>query len=182
MQHHRNRRGFTLLEVTIAIVLLTLGISVYSSTLLASMQLERANRESARARRAAEAVLESMAARPFGEIFAAFNASKADDGALTVPALGPGFDAQELTPVPGDADGRTGEVRFPTVLVAGFEELREDVVDVGLGMPRDLNGDGPQDALDHSADYVLLPVCIRVEWASAGGRRQFELNTLLANR
>jgi hypothetical protein len=35
-------------------------------------------------------------------------------------------------------------------------------------MPRDLNGDGVVDALDHSVDRILLPVKVTVEWKPAG--------------
>jgi hypothetical protein len=59
--------------------------------------------------------------------------------------------------------------------------LREDVNLPELGMPRDLNGDGAVDAGNHSTDYRLLPVIVRVRWQGAGGPSQFELKTMLAN-
>jgi hypothetical protein len=68
----------------------------------------------------------------------------------------------ELDPVaPG---GFVGRVEFPTI----ESQLREDVNDDSLTMPRDLNGDGVVDALDHSVDRILLPVKVTVEWKPAG--------------
>jgi len=60
-------------------------------------------------------------------------------------------------------------------------QLREDVVDNALGMPRDLNGDGVVDTNDHSLDYRLLPVRIRFDWTGKGGRSTLEIKTLLAD-
>jgi hypothetical protein len=57
--------------------------------------------------------------------------------------------------------------------------LCEYVTDMGLGMPRDLNGDGAVDTADHSLDYVILPVRVRVTWQGVGGARTVETSTVL---
>ena len=60
-------------------------------------------------------------------------------------------------------------------------ELREDAADTRFGTPRDLNGDGVSgDALDHSADYRILPVVIEVDWNGASGPAHVEFKTVLA--
>ena len=64
---------------------------------------------------------------------------------------------------------------FPTV----SGQLREDVADAQLGTPMDLNGDGAIDGADHSGDYVLLPVRIRVRWRGVTGLRTFDVCTVL---
>jgi hypothetical protein len=70
---------------------------------------------------------------------------------------------------------------MPTQTGAGGAlELREDVVDAGLGMPRDLNLDGVIDALDHSGDYRILPVRVLVEWTGMSGNRTHRLETVLS--
>ena len=81
-----------------------------------------------------------------------------------------------------DPDGIIGEVVFPTEMNGGVLELREDVVDASMGMPRDLNLDGVIDALDHSNDYRILPVVIRVDWESGTRDREFEVRTILGAR
>lgn len=61
-------------------------------------------------------------------------------------------------------------------------ELREDTVDPNLGMPRDLNGDGVIDGLNHASDYVILPVRIEVKWSESGAdRTHSEILTLTEN-
>ena len=112
------------------------------------------------------------------EVFAAFNEDAADDpeGAGTAP--GADFAVPGLSALSSDADGMVGKIIFPTI--AG--ELREDVTDAALGMPRDLNGDGVTDSADHSGDFVLVPVRIRLEWRGSAGPRDMEFHTLLADR
>jgi hypothetical protein len=74
----------------------------------------------------------------------------------------------------------TGRIIFPESIDTG--ELREDIEDEALGMPRDLNGDGEIDAVNHAKDYLLLPVRIRVEWSGLTGDRSYELYTVLLNK
>ena len=119
---------------------------------------------------------------PFREVFACYNADPGDDLGLTIAARGPNFTVVGLDVQTGDPDGFCGRVLFPSVAPGGAEELREDFVDAGLNMPRDLNGDGMVDALDHGDDYVLLPVRVRVEWRGISGPRQIELETMLSAR
>ena len=98
-------------------------------------------------------------------------------------APGANFAVPELNGLPGDADGLCGRVIFPTQLVGAVEQLREDVIDAELGMPKDLNGDaGVIDALDHAANYRLLPVRVRVEWQGAIGPRRVDIQTILCLR
>jgi hypothetical protein len=59
--------------------------------------------------------------------------------------------------------------------------LREDFVDANLGMPRDLNGDSIVDNKDHSEDYILLPVHIRIEWQGSNGRRWLDVYSMLTD-
>jgi hypothetical protein len=86
-----------------------------------------------------------------------------------------------LQAVAGDPDGFPGEIVFPITLVGGVPQLREDVVNAKLGMPRDLNGDGVVDANNHAGNYQLLPVLVRVRWRGVGGNGLVELPTMLAS-
>ena len=80
------------------------------------------------------------------------------------------------TPVAGAPGGVAGHIFFPSV----GPDLRENVVDPTLGMPRDLSGDILQDGFDHAADYFVLPVRVRVTWTGKSGPRFVELQTLLS--
>ena len=75
------------------------------------------------------------------------------------------------------------EVRCVVLTGAGGElELAEDLVDPTRGVPRDLDGDGLIDNLDHSDDYQLLPVALILRWKGATGVRQLRVLTMLADR
>lgn len=167
-----------------AAAVLAVALSGLAGSLVSAMALARVNRESAIARAAAQRTLEEIQGVPFAETFAVFNASTADDAGLTFPARGAGFAVAGMDAPPGDADGLCGRVMFPTVVnLFGVEELREDVVDARMGMPRDLNLDGlPGDGLDHAGDYVVLPVRVRIEWRGVSGTRQLDFETVLCDR
>jgi hypothetical protein len=95
---------------------------------------------------------------------------------------GAGFEVAGLDPRDGDADGLCGRIEFPTLDVGAGPELREDVGDPGLGMPRDLDGDGVWPEAGPIADYVVLPVRVVVEWRGVSGDRQVRLETMLCAR
>ncbi|MBI5432104.1 MAG: type II secretion system protein [Planctomycetes bacterium] len=175
------RGGFTLIEVMVCIVILSIAISGFTGSLVASLGMNRVQRETVLARQAAQEMLETMQGRTFGEVFAAFNGSNADDGALVGAAVGCDFAVPGLQAIDGDADGLPGEVLFPNG-GNGPLWLAEDEVDAALGLPADLNGDGAIDNADHAADYRLLPVRVRIEWRSSTGERHLDLETFLCQR
>lgn len=178
----RSHAGFSLVEVSVAMAVTVVALTALVSSLLASARLHRTSHETALAQRAAAQMLERLQGTPFDEVFAAYNGFAADNAGLSIAAPGPNFAVERLDPLAADADGMCGAVEFPTVVAGALQELREDVVDLGWGMPRDLNLDGAIDALDHASDYRLLPVRIVVEWRGVDGRRRIQLETLLCER
>jgi hypothetical protein len=120
-------------------------------------------------------MIEELKSTAFDEVFARYNATTADDPAAgTSP--GDDFAVAGLDPRKDDADGFVGSIEFPGTGTT----LREDVQDAELGMPRDLNGDGPPlDADDHADDYRILPVRIVIRWSGQNGARTFQLVTVL---
>ena len=175
-QASRRRAGFTLIELLCAVAVLLLGTLGFSRALVSSLELARSNRERTLATEAARRVLEEIRDQNFAQVFALYDASTANDPGGTAP--GAAFDVEGLTAQEGDADGRVGEIVLP---VLGLQ-LREDVNDAALGMPHDLDADGAVDALDHSGDYKLLPVLVRVAWKTKGGPMQVELKTIVSQR
>lgn len=178
----RRRAGFTLIDVMMAATVLAVAISAVAGSIVVSMSMNRVNRDTAIAQEAARRVMEELASRPFNEVFAAYNSDAGDDAGLLSPAVGPSFAVPGLEPSRTDPDGLCGRVMFPTQVVGGIEELREDVVDPMLGMPRELDGVGGIDALDHRANYRLLPVRVRVEWQGSIGPRRVDVETMLCQR
>jgi prepilin-type N-terminal cleavage/methylation domain-containing protein len=173
------RAGFSIVELMIAVVVLAIAVCGLSSSILSSMVLNRVNRETTVAQQAAREMLEQIHGEEFGQAFFAFNATVGDYGGLDVER-GPGFAVPGLDVRTGDPDGLAGRVVFPTIDVLGAEQLREDVVDAALGLPRDLDGDGVIGTDDVSGDYILLPVRIVVEWRGVRGDRQLTLESVLS--
>ncbi len=170
---YRLSGGFTLVEIVVVLAILTVGLGFMVQTISAVNRLAPVNRESARAVDAARAMVEEMRAANFVDAFAMYNADPADDPAGAGTAPGMGFVAFGLGVRTNDVDGRVGSIEYPTI----GDEVREDVVDASLGMPRDLNGDGVIDALDHSGDYEILPFRVRLDWTGATGARSLVVHT-----
>ena len=175
------RHGFTLLETTVAIVVLVGALMAICSALVGSMRLNQVNRESGLSQDAMDAVLESLRGADFATVFHRYDSDPSDDPALGT-APGPDFVVVGLDPLAEDADGRVGRIVLPELVTAAGSQLREDLDMPELGMPRDLNGDGEIDDVDHKADYRVLPVLLRLEWSGKTGHRSAETLTLLARR
>jgi type II secretory pathway pseudopilin PulG len=175
------RRGLTLLELALCITLLVSGITAIARLTLGVRRAAAMARDTELATEAAKAMLERVQAEAFPQAFRSFNGAGSDDPSGPNTAPGANFVVPGLRALPGDADGRPGEIVFPTNSAAPTV-LREDVVDSKLGMPHDLNGDGVIDALNHATDYKLLPVLVRVTWQAVDGTTgKVELKTMLAS-
>jgi hypothetical protein len=172
-----------MVELMIVMSVLLFAFLAMSQSIASSMRLTGVNRET----RLATDGLREMAERlqgveEFATLFARYNDDPADDP-LGLPAPGSGFAVAGLEAVAGDPDGLVGEIVFPTLDVGGVRELREDVVDERLGMPRDLDGNGEIDVGVNKADvYRLLPVALRLRWRVGAGERSMEIRTLIADR
>lgn len=178
VRHPRPARGgesgFSLLEVMLSATIFMVVSGAVVTALVVSNALNTTNRESALAARAAQSLVEELKGVTFAEIYARYDSTTADD---PVGGASPGdhFAVAGLDVRKDDGDGFVGSVRFPGTGTA----LREDVEDVELGLPRDLDGDGATDAADHAGDYRILPVRVRVEWTGKSGRQALELITVL---
>ncbi|HUG35725.1 MAG TPA: prepilin-type N-terminal cleavage/methylation domain-containing protein [Candidatus Limnocylindrales bacterium] len=177
LRAERGGGGFSLVELMVVLVVLTVTMGMFSSTLLSTARQGSHKRETAIAAEAVRRQIEVMRSRPLAELFALYDGDPANDPGGPGTAPGAGFAVPGLALREGDADGLAGEIVFPAL--AG--ELREDVEDDSLGMPRDLNADGEIDALDHAGDYLILPVLIRVQWQGPSGPREFRMYTMLTS-
>lgn len=171
------RGGFTLVEVALSTAVLVVAVLATLGSITASALLVESTRETTGATLGAQAMVEALRSVPLEEVFASFNDTPLDDPGGPGTAPGGGFVVGRLAPCAGDPDGLPGRIVLP--VGARPDELREDHVDPGLGMPRDLNGDGTIDGAPHESDYRVLPVRVRVEWAGAGGARVVEVETVL---
>jgi hypothetical protein len=153
-------------------ILLT-GMGMFVHTISSTSKLGPVNRETVLAMTAARGMAEQIRSEGAAGVFARYNQFPKDDPGGVGTAPGPNFPVPGLSLVPGDSDGMAGEIIFP----ANGKNLREDIVDPALGLPRDLNGDGVMDNVDHSTDYEILPYTIRIRWTGKTGVRTFELQT-----
>lgn len=173
----------TLLEVLFALPVVLIAASMLASTLVAIAKQRAVALENAVVAAAVQDTFERMRNEDLRDVFRLYNAEPFDD--LLGPGTAPGnfFGVQGLTPLPGQPAGRVAEVRLPALnrgtAVAPVWELREDLVDAELQMPRDLDGDSVVDDANHAGNYTVLPVHVRVTWQGRFGPRRFDMHTLL---
>ena len=158
-------------------MILLVTVSGLLGAVFSALKISEANEETSAAHQAVRDLAEGMNAVAFNELFFAYNTDPTDD----VDGIDhlQEFVLDGFRNAPDDNDGLVAEVIFPTVQRGGRLELREDVQDDQLGMPRDLNGDGSIDSDDHSGDYVVLPMIVRARWMSSSGTRQVQIARLL---
>ncbi len=175
------RRGWTLLELLISFSVLSVGVLGYTQAIAKLANISDHTREQAVAVEAARSMVQTLMSTPQAQVFALYNSSSQDDPMGPGSAPGANFAVAGLSPQPLDGDGMAGQISFPTSAAGGALALRENLPDTRFGTPRDLNGDGAIDALDHAGDYRLLPISVVVAWQGANGPRQVRLRTLLAD-
>lgn len=175
--HGRRDAGFSQIEILFATAVLMVAALAFSRAMVASMHLADSTREHTLASEAARRVLEEMQDAEFSDLLALYNADPSDDP-VGVSAPGASFTVEGLTPAMDDTDGIVGAVEFPLTGV----KLLEDAEIPEFGLPRDLDGSGDIDDVDHASDYALLPVRITVRWRTDGGPMQVVLRSFLAQR
>jgi hypothetical protein len=163
-----------LIEVAIAASVMVVGLLGFMQVIAMSVGSSTANRQADLATQAAREVIEQIQAANFATLHTTYGVPPAGG----IP--GNAFDVPGLDPDPNDPDGRVGEIRLPVLIAGGAVQVREDLQEPALGMPRDLNGDGIPDALDHSADMQILPVLVRLRWRGPTGISRMEFRTLVA--
>jgi prepilin-type N-terminal cleavage/methylation domain-containing protein len=172
-----SRRGFTLLEIMISMVVITVTIAIYSGAVGEMLRSQNERRRTALAAGAARDVIERIRGMNAADRWASFNSNPLDDPGGKGTAPGSAFAVPGLVALADDPDGFVGEIAFPEL--EGM--LREDSNDAELGMPRDLNGDTLIDKLDHSGDCALLPVRVTVRYQSSMGPRRVDLFSEIAD-
>ena len=174
------RRGTTLLEVLVAFSAFLVTMLAFSKVIVGSMAATSTSHETTVAKEGGRAMIETLQAEDFDQVFALYNDFDGDDPVFGA-APGNDFPVAGLDPLPDDPDGMAGEILFPTdgTLLQGF--LNEKLVDARFGCPRDLNGDGDAQDEISAGNYGLLPVVVRIEWMGSSGPSTLELRTLLAD-
>jgi len=172
------------MEIAVALPIVLIALGMFVQMLSAGTELRRGCAEDWSAGAGAQQVLEEIRNEPFRDVFRLYNADPFDDPAGPGTAPGASFTVEGLMPRPDDPDRAVGSIVFPFVNVgsevAPVWQVREDMVDAELGMPRDLDGDVLVDDLDHSDDFTLLPVLVRIQWQGRHGPRELRLHTVFS--
>jgi prepilin-type N-terminal cleavage/methylation domain-containing protein len=165
-------KGFTLLEVMVAAMILTVALLGTLSAINGAMVLQTVTMETVIARDAvrkkAEQLIDLQDDVNFPNIFANYK----------VGTTNRTFSVTEMTEWTGTP--ASGVISFPESSGA----LVENVSNTNWAMPRDLNGDGATDgsAIDRAATYKLLPCTVRVDWVGPKGNEFYQLHLLLTSR
>lgn len=167
-----SRGGSSLIEVMVVLAILSVAGAMFTQTMTVARRLDPVGAETAMAGEGARTQLEKMHNHPFREVFRLYNDDPNDDPGG--PGTAPGSRFQVAGLAPTTPDGFVGQILFPTV----GTQLREDVTDVDLCLPRDLSGDGVIDDRDHAADCILLPIRVRLAWKSHSGQSNQRTLTL----
>ncbi|MCA9321660.1 MAG: hypothetical protein KDB53_13045 [Planctomycetes bacterium] len=166
--------GFALMEVTMAIGMLTLGAVGTASVIMTARSAENTSRIERTSIKAAEELMEKIDGYAFDAIFASFNADPGDDpqgpgtapgGAFLIDVLGNGSYRFLSNPADGKGVVCNVTIKFP-VNAAG--RLDETAAGIGMGTDLDLDGDGVQTTTDAGATYDILPVSLTIDWQSPG--------------
>ncbi len=166
---HASRRatgGFALLELTIAMIILTIGMV---SMLQASSRTQSLSRET-RDRSAAHNALRSMADRIL---------ARSDE----LVRLGGDNWASDLVSIYGE-DGSVGDLFDVTgldrvdedqpvgsITIVLDETLTDNDLGLAVGMPRDLDGDGEASSGNVVNFARKLPVIVEIRWSGFRGER-----------
>ena len=194
MGSRAHESGLTLIEVMIAISIMSIALFGLLAAMFSSSRLIEANKEEMLATNAARQIMARLKDEPFDQVFASMGGADAqgivqsefDEYTEQTGETTDTYDQSQLSNtfyVDGmnTSDGDpVGTIYFPTgQTVSGEYGLLEYLPYGEIGMPRDLNGDGTIDQADHSDDYMILPVMVEVRWEGVLGERSIQLFTIL---
>jgi Tfp pilus assembly protein PilV len=160
----RASRGYTLVELALAMTMLMVALMSISAATLRTHSLRRHSRE----RTLANTVLRTTAERIHSLSYRTVESNPAGWAQDVLAAYGPGgsigntFDVIGLNPV--TAGGQVGRIEILT-----DETASDAALGVELGLPRDLNGDLDASDTDVSGDARILPVVLSVNYSGASG-------------
>jgi len=153
-------RGFTVLEAAISMAVLAVALLSLWGTIVYCSKSNRASEQKKRAMNAAQAKIEELKSVPFSTLIDEYGPS------------GTTGDRFLVTSIDDDQAHAEGRIVF-------FVDETDASGDPSIGLPMDLNGDGDTDDLDVSANYLLLPVKVRIRWDGALGSQIVELRSIL---
>ena len=173
----RSRAGFTLLEVMLACLLMTVAVLALMALIPETVQLTETTEEGNLALQSCHQMSEAIrqyADKDFAYVWRAYNSDASDDPNGANSALGNTFSVAGLETAAGSSV--VGTITFFT------DETENTATSNKAGLPKDLNGDSDAADADVSATYTLLPYEVSVDWQDHAGRaRHTELFSQVAD-
>ena len=167
-------RGIILFDVLVSSAILSIAILSTLTMIPSTAKLEANIAARERASAYLAQTWEEVYASSVHDGFARYNDLSDDDPDGPGTAIRSAFDVPGFDPV--EAGGQVARIEFPTYV--GDSEsgvlVDETEVDEGLGMPRDLNGDGTLSPDVPLEEIKILPARIVLEWRGVGGRQRLE--------
>jgi prepilin-type N-terminal cleavage/methylation domain-containing protein len=181
-----NEAGFSLMEVSVAIVVLAVASVGTLSVTVTTASLDAANRSEAAATAVCRKIMEELCAVPFTEVFARFNLDPLDDPLGVGTAVGSLFSI-----VPNVVDGlqikEVDELAIPMDVNISFpvnaagDLVERNATGAWAGYQLDLNGDGVVTGAK-ATTYKVLPVMITVSWNGPQGPQTLQVPRVLATK
>ncbi len=162
-----HRRGFTMIELCIALSLLVIGLASVVQATSRMHSLRKQNRERILAQNAIRSISERVHARSY--VLSKDPDTWAEELALSLDPggfIGSTFEVQGLNE---DVD----DPLIGSIRVFTDERLTDGNIGFQLGMPRDLNGDGDATDADVRPDGRVLPVLVTVHWRGETGTNTY---------
>lgn len=160
----RTRAGFTLIEVSLALVMLIVALVAMTASNVRTQVLHRSTHERSQAHNALRGVAERIQSVSRAGVDSSLGWANYVRAAFApgTGEIGSTFAVAGLVPI----DGAT---TVGTITVVLDETASDESVGAALGLPRDLNGDG--DAADAAigADARVIPIVLRAQWRSPTG-------------
>ena len=158
-------RGFTLLELSIAMSILLIGLVSAAAATTRMHDLRRQNRDRTVAQNAARSIAERIHAQSYR-----LSEEPESWSRELLNIFGPGgtFGTKFDVPLLNRVDPN---VLVGTITIVTDETLTDADLACDLAMPRDLNADGDKNDTDVSASARLLPVVIDLTWTGASGEQ-----------
>ncbi len=173
----------TFVELSVAMVIFVVATGMLLQLIASGKGLRETARQESLATSAAQNVLERMRSMSFRDVVRSYDPDVMNDPGGPGTAPGPTFSVEGLTPLASAVGGVVGEILLPVVNVgtevAPSWQVRENLGDALLGMPRDLNGDAIIGSADCSTDYTILPVLVRMRWQGRFGPRELRFFSAL---
>ena len=175
----RGRSGFSLVEVMVSLLVITVASYILTSSVMASVVNAAQRREKAAAAEALSNMVEELRARPAGEVFALYNDDPSDDPYGPGTGFGHEFDIPGLDP---QRNNKGEAFAIGEILMPGRGAwLDESFSQPEFGLPRDLDGSLFVEAGDCSSRYVLLPLIVRARWTGRLGDREIKIATVVVD-